>query len=194
MAVIAAAILALPTPVSAQEVVTNGGFETGDFSGWTLFGTTSFTEVVLSSGAHSGSYYAGFGPVTPSGIQQTLTTVPGESYEISFWLQNLAGGAPNSFSVSFDGDILMSTASAPDFPYTLYSFTRTAATTSTLLSFTFVNDPRLYRLDDVSVSGSGAVPEPGTWATMLLGFSVTGFALRRRRVAQRSRLVAQASH
>ena len=29
---------------------------------------------------------------------------------------------------------------------------------------------------------SGAVPEPGTWLTMLLGFAATGFALRRQRI------------
>ena len=28
---------------------------------------------------------------------------------------------------------------------------------------------------------TAAVPEPGTWATMLLGFGAIGFALRRRR-------------
>lgn len=30
-------------------------------------------------------------------------------------------------------------------------------------------------------TGSNEVPEPGTWAMMLLGFGATGFALRRRR-------------
>ena len=30
-------------------------------------------------------------------------------------------------------------------------------------------------------TGGTAVPEPGTWAMMLLGFGATGFAMRRRR-------------
>ena len=33
-------------------------------------------------------------------------------------------------------------------------------------------------------SGGGAVPEPGTWMTMLLGFGLAGFALRRKRRLQ----------
>jgi hypothetical protein len=31
---------------------------------------------------------------------------------------------------------------------------------------------------------TAAVPEPGTWATMLLGFGAVGFAMRRRRTPQ----------
>ena len=30
--------------------------------------------------------------------------------------------------------------------------------------------------------GTGSVPEPSTWAMMLIGFGATGYAMRRRRV------------
>ena len=33
-----------------------------------------------------------------------------------------------------------------------------------------------------------AVPEPGTWAMMLIGFGAVGFALRRRRTPQLAHL------
>ena len=33
-------------------------------------------------------------------------------------------------------------------------------------------------------NGAGAIPEPATWAIMLLGFAATGFAMRRRRAHQ----------
>jgi hypothetical protein len=38
---------------------------------------------------------------------------------------------------------------------------------------------------DVNGTGVGVVPEPATWATMLLGFGVIGFAARRRRSLDR---------
>ena len=39
----AALLLAVAAPAaSAGELVTNGGFETGSFSGWTQFGNTGF--------------------------------------------------------------------------------------------------------------------------------------------------------
>ena len=43
--------------------------------------------------------------------------------------------------------------------------------------YTFIDD---FRLGTVS---NGAVPEPSTWAMMLMGFGAIGFAMRRRRTA-----------
>lgn len=42
-----------------------------------------------------------------------------------------------------------------------------------------IQDVRQIRLDQLA--GTSAVPEPATWAMMLLGFAGTGFAVRRRR-------------
>jgi hypothetical protein len=36
-------------------------------------------------------------------------------------------------------------------------------------------------IDNVRFGAAASVPEPGTWATMLLGFGAVGFAMRRRR-------------
>ncbi len=43
----------------------------------------------------------------------------------------------------------------------------------------FGNDPN--QAGSLTISAVGAVPEPATWAMMLLGFGAVGFALRRRR-------------
>jgi len=81
--------LGLATPACTQ--VVNGGFETGDLSGWTQFGNTGGTSVMVCGAgcAESGAYGVNFGAVfTPGGIEQTLATISGQSYNISFWLLN----------------------------------------------------------------------------------------------------------
>ena len=68
---------ALSAPVSNP--VVNGGFETGDFTGWTRAGTTA-----ISSTAHSGTHSAQVGSTAAfngdSSVSQTFT-VPSRSEE-----------------------------------------------------------------------------------------------------------------
>jgi Carbohydrate binding domain len=159
-------------------IVNNGGFETGDFTGWTQTGNTGATGVGTGIDAHSGTYGAFFGPVgSVGGITQTLSTTPGAFYDLNFWLRN-DGGTPNSFSVTFDGTFLLTFSDAGAFSYTQYSFPGLLASTgSTALTFLFRQDPAWYRLDDVSVDpyNASATPLPGAlplFATGLGGFGL----------------------
>ena len=55
----------------------------------------------------------------------------------------------------------------------------------TALSVSFGGSANFIVFDDITlgtdVPGNTAVPEPATWAMMLMGFGATGFAMRRRR-------------
>jgi len=127
-----------------------------------------------------------------SGVSQTFSTIVGEKYDVKFYIS----GAPNP-TVHPIKTIAVTAGSAPTMDYNFnasnnsltnmgwqvenYDFTATS--TSTTLSF--VNDPERgagpagqpYRLalDNVSVT---AVPEPATWAMMILGFGFAGSSLR----------------
>jgi len=77
-------LIGLAWPAAAIPV-TNPGFETGNFAGWTQFGDAGFTGVD-GNRVHSGSFAAYFGNGSPGGISQDLATTIGQTYQISFWL------------------------------------------------------------------------------------------------------------
>jgi len=175
---VAAAMLA-STAVHA-DLVTNGGFETGDFTGWTQFGDQTFTAVDVLS-PHSGTYAAYFGPANTGGISQLLATTAGTYYDVSFWLMNeadvLGNSGPNSFEFSWDGVVQTTLTNAPAFGYTQYSYVLQATGSSTQLKLNYQQIPAVWDLDDVSA----AVPEPGSLALAGLAVALVAMQGRRRR-------------
>jgi len=78
-------------------ILTNSGFETGDFTGWTTFGGNN---LIQSVGAHGGvDYYKVYGQFNNTsnytGIYQDNPSVPGAAYTADGW----------AFSLSSDGGI-----------------------------------------------------------------------------------------
>jgi hypothetical protein len=190
-----AALLVLATispalPAAAVELVSNGGFETGDFAGWTQFGGLNQTNVNVND-AVIGSFGARFSPNSPGGIHQDIATVAGTSYLVSFDLRRFANLlAPNNFfTAEFDGVVLTSITNAGALPLTSYSFTPVAGGAVSQLRFTFRdnrNGPvNRWSIDNISVSEitpAGGVPEPASWAMLLAGFVLVGAVARRRRL------------
>ena len=170
-----------------QPLVQNGGFETGDFTDWTLAGDAGNYDLVDNSGvyvaSHSGSYVALLGEVnTQAYLSQTLPTVPGQKYLLSLWLENSLAGShsnPNEFSVSWNGSALYDKKNIGVINWTNMLFVVTASNSSTVLKIGGRNDNDYLGLDDVSVVPAVApgISTQPTNLTILSGqnatFSVT---------------------
>jgi hypothetical protein len=187
---------ALPsTPIT--NIVTNGGFESGDFSGWTLSGNTDanvtggFNNIgVNMDSAHSGTYGAFFGPVgSLAYLSQNLSTVAGMAYDLSFFLLNEGsggesispirpGGGPvdQVFQVFWNGSLIFEIPpnSSPSV-YSQFNFSGLVATgTTTELKFGFRHDPSFWDIDDIIAGLPAGAGVPETLSTIWLALPVVG--------------------
>lgn len=176
-------------------LVQNGGFETGDFTAWTLAGDLAFVGVCDVSSCpgnfapYQGQFSAYFGPVGDTAtITQNIPTTALTMYTLTFFLANPVGGTPNYFEVDFGVGataVVFNLTNSVAFGWTQYSLVYTASGPSTPLEFTFRNDPAYWFLDDVEITptlqpGPGSTPEPGTLALLATGIVVIKKAVRGR--------------
>ena len=139
--------------MEAQNLLANPGFETGDFSGWTLSGSTAFEGVssTFATTPNSGSYSAFFGAVGGYNIiSQTINTVIGDTYNLSFALDN-SGGPYSEAYVDWGGAQVWDIQPAGTFGWNQLGLTVTATGSSTTVSFGFEQVPSYFNLDDTSL-------------------------------------------
>nr|WP_314447376.1 PEPxxWA-CTERM sorting domain-containing protein [uncultured Sphingomonas sp.] len=180
-------LLALPAP-SYAAIGVQDGFEDGTLSPW--FQDASYSSgtdwFVTSSAAHSGTYSAedtgnkllkiNFAGINVSSISS-----------LSFWLQHPdLVGAPAALEFYYSDNstgsgFITTTTTAWQF----FDVTSSLTAGKTLTGFGLYgyngSSPNRTRLDDFTINTIAGVPEPSTWAMMLLGFGAIGASMRRRR-------------
>lgn len=205
-------ILAAGVSLPAQAAtLTNTGFEAGDLSGWDY--TSGYVEVVTEAddavvsppfGEHftatEGTYFVRLIAGESSGTYTTLIqsfALSGAS-RVSFDAAFLAfdyfpyddDGYVRIFSTTSNEIVFASSVAAVgDLGHTSWA----RFTSGPLASGDYVLEAGIRNLDDPDPSYSSqllldnvsiaAVPEPTTWAMMILGFGSAGAILRRRRTA-----------
>jgi hypothetical protein len=154
-----------------QPLIANGGFETGDFTSWTLNGDAGYFDLVDSGTyitPHSGSYAAALGEANfLAYLSQTISTVAGQKYLISLWMENpLAGSShnPNEFSVSWNGNTLYDKSNIGKTGWTNMQFIVVATGASAIVKIGGRNDRDYIGLDDVTVT-PGFAPSISTQPT-----------------------------
>ena len=196
------AFAAFTGPAVGGNLVLNSGFETGDFSDWTLSGNVSYslvtdraldTKGALSHVAHGGSDYALLGPIGSTGqMSQTIATTAGQTYTFSWWLGS-DGNLANEFGASWNGTSVFDRKDVSTQQYVNYTFSVVATGSTTTIDFAFRNDPGYFSLDDISVTaadrpttppGTPTVPEPASIA--LLGVGVLTAAAGSRRSTRKA--------
>jgi hypothetical protein len=183
-----ASVVVAPVAYAQTNLVQNPGFEQTVGQGTTAtsspFWTVSpgfGTDFVSGGNANSGIWYAEFAATSAANAQsgtlsQTIATVPGNYYIVSFFLANF-GSPHDTFLATFGGQTVLSLTDASAFRYTQYSMVIRATSAQSVLAFTGEQDPASFGLDDVSVQ-AGPAPVMGG-GLLSLGVAAAGFVARR---------------
>lgn len=227
--VVSLGVAFLLTAGGANAQVANGSFEAplvqpGSYSsfavgsnaipGWTVVGpagtevaivNTTFTQFGVTFEAQSGAQWldlTGTGSNSSEGVSQTVSTIAGHPYEVTFFVGNTTGGsvfgttstvnlAINGVQ-SFSAVNSMTNATALSWQQFAYDFVATGNSTTLVFSNGDPGGDNSNGLDNVALIERGAVitpvPEPETYAMMIAGFAALGLATRRRKARRKGRL------
>src|SRR6266852_6349705 len=131
----------------SENLVKNCGFEQGCFSDWAV--STLTTTVESGEIAHSGDFGVKFDPGVAVGwIGQGVSTTPGQSYTLSFWLRS---EAPNRFDLWWD-DVIVYTVDLPATPYQQVVIDGLLASSDSAMFWFWFTSPTDYvYIDDIVV-------------------------------------------
>jgi VCBS repeat-containing protein len=149
------------TEDAGPTVAVNGGFETGNLTGW--FSSANVSAENLSLGGEFGIFAAN---LAGSGfLEQDVTTTAGQHYTLSFYLAGDPEASSTSFTAFWDGaQILFQTNVALGFHQYTFDVVGDALDPTTQLFFDFSGDGTGILVDQVSVT-----PTPGPATEMTDG-------------------------
>ena len=195
------------TQIVHADLISNGSFESGiyappnndtmslsigatNITGWTVvsdeiawIGPSSPWSLTASTGDFfidltGHSFGSPFG-----GVSQTVSTTPGQTYQLSFDLgsSNLYG-RPSAIlaSAGSTSSIFTSALTGGNSDWQSFMLLFTASSTSTTISLTGNVGQHYIGLDNVAVNAVTPVPEPASYVMMLVGLGLLGFVVRRK--------------
>jgi hypothetical protein len=154
----------IPTTATAVPLMVNGGFETGDFTGWNPHASPVFDGSITNTDAHSGTYSLQMGAV--DWIDQSFSSVT-TTGDLTYWAKGTGLSGPFNVRADYsDGTFSDATTGGASVPtdWTMFTFSidNTLLLTKITIS-TWETLPILF--DDFSLEGPGndvVVPEPAT--------------------------------
>jgi hypothetical protein len=172
----------------SQELVVNGGFETGDFSGWIATPASSGSSFYVDQYhlPNSGSYSSIFSATSflDDRIKQTLATSAGQQYTVSLWIRDVVD-PHNRLAVFWEGNyIIQQSPTNTNGQWVHLTQTVTATANGSILELGGYDIEGYISIDDISVK---PVPEPTTLITISAGV-IALLRRRRRNIALSSRL------
>lgn len=193
-----ATLLASSSAQATTNLIVDGSFEArtqaahtsrtyGSIAGWTVGAKGVELRNNVAGTAADGVNFVELDTTANSWISQTVQTVAGENYVLTFEIENRPGVALSSqgITVTWGSTVLgKALTSSLSSGWQTYTYDLLGDGTATTLTFAAAgkSDSLGSSLDNVSLVSS--VPEPDTYAMLLAGLGLVGFVARRHKASK----------